>query len=609
MTRVTDEKPYLLVDYHVEQATAVQDKEIRMWLGGSKNLLFPEVIEHWKDEKDFHFILKPIQGELLKTILRKQDKRQKTVFALLPELKNLFQELYNLQIILHPANRLISRIVQTNDEKLQFIPSLLCPLFGIGASEAEPFVKSSGLVLLPQYIKAFGNAVFMLLTDSPPPEKNFENLTRFGLTPEIAKPLQRLLSGEAYSFNVFDSVIAEEKPLEVLSVNVGIKHSPVDFIRDASRQAGHLLKAVHEAVPLTGTESKAKRGSRKIKLETLMIFSRQMGMLIKNGVTLARSLEIISQQADNKVLQQMVNEVRQSVETGLPFSEALSGSSVAFPSEYIAMVRSGENAGFLVEALERLSTFLEKEYNLIKKIKGAMTYPITMFSASLLVIFAIVKFVFPTFLGMFRDMQAQLPLITQIVMGLVKFLQNPLGMMLIVLLVFFIIYGFRAYARIEEGRENLDRLLLRLPIFGKVYLKVASTRFCRTLASLYGNGIPFTESLGLVGHVIGNKVFEKELDQARMALTVGGKVSEALEEGKLFPTPVVYMVALGEETGELVRSLNKIADYYDAEVEYTLDSLSSLLEPVIIAFMGIIMGTFMMAIFLPLYQMINKLGG
>ena len=340
--------------------------------------------------------------------------------------------------------------------------------------------------------------------------------------------------------------------------------------------------------------------------QALTIFSRQLATMIGAGLSLIRCLDILAEQTEDRVLKKALIEVKQDVEAGKSLSAALSKHRNVFSDMYINMVKAGELGGMLDEVLERLATFMEKDFQLKKKVKSAMTYPAVIMVLAILIVIFLVTYVLPTFIDMFKEMDIQLPLMTRILIKFVEAVKNPYfvgGSIAVILLL----GGLLAlWSSTEIGRRAIDRIKLMIPIFGELNRKVAISRFARTLGTLLASGVSLMAALEIVGQVAGNAVIEDAVEEVRARLREGENLSGPLSETGIFPPMVTQMIAVGEETGNLDSMLTKIADFYDTEVDYMLSSLTSMLEPLMIIFMGGIVGFIVIAVFMPLYQLIGK---
>ncbi len=345
----------------------------------------------------------------------------------------------------------------------------------------------------------------------------------------------------------------------------------------------------------------------RVSEQSLTIFSRQLATMIGAGLSLIRSLDILAEQTEDNTLRNVLKEVKHDVESGKSLSAALSRHKHVFSDLYISMVRAGEIGGMLDEVLDRLATFLEKDFQLKKRVKSAMTYPAVIMVLAILIVMFLVTYVLPTFIELFKDLDVKLPLMTQILIKITEAARNPM----VIATVF--VFGILMYAiyslwvRTDVGRRSVDRFKLVVPIFGDLAKKVAISRFARTLGTLLASGVSLMAALEIVGEVAGNMVIKEAIDEVRMRLREGENLSGPLNETGIFPPMVTQMIAVGEETGNLDTMLTKIADFYDTEVEYMLSSLTSMLEPIMIVMMGGIVGFIVIAIFMPLYTLISEM--
>jgi type IV pilus assembly protein PilC len=340
---------------------------------------------------------------------------------------------------------------------------------------------------------------------------------------------------------------------------------------------------------------------QKVKSRDLVVFTRQFATLIDAGVPLVQCLDILQQQEPNKTFKRIINQIKADVESGKTFSEALKKHPNVFDNLYVNLVAAGEMGGMLDVTLNRLAAYIEKIERLKKKVKGAMTYPAVVLGISVLVVAVILVYVIPVFAGLFRDAGAKLPPMTLFVIAMSDFFQRYIHW--IVLGLILLVYLFKRFRKTPKGREWTDSIALRLPVFGILLRKVAIARFSRTLGTMLGAGVPILDSLDIVATTAGNAVIEKELRKARMSIAEGQTVAEPLGKSGVFPPMVVQMISVGEATGALDEMLSKIADFYDEEVDIAVDSLTSLLEPLMIVFLGVTIGGLLVAMYLPIFQL------
>jgi type IV pilus assembly protein PilC len=346
--------------------------------------------------------------------------------------------------------------------------------------------------------------------------------------------------------------------------------------------------------------------SGRIKLKEVAVFSRQFATMINSGLTLLRSLSILAEQTSNKELARIVGEVRRDVERGSSLSVALAKHPKAFSRLYVAMVRSGEMGGSLDTVLLRLATTIEKQVELRRKVKSAMTYPIVVGIIVLLILIAMLIFVVPMFKGMYADLNAKLPLPTLILLTMSNIIKRFFPLVLVA--AGFGVWSLKRYVATPGGRRRLDAFKLKAPVFGQLAHKSALARFSRSLAALVRAGVPILDALEIVAETAGNTILAEAAADTQAAVKSGESLARPLEAHPVFPPMVVQMIAVGEETGALDELLEKIADFYDSEVEATVDALTSLIEPLLIVVMGISVGGMVIALYMPMFSIIGKLG-
>ncbi|TAM69578.1 MAG: type II secretion system F family protein [Microbacteriaceae bacterium] len=363
--------------------------------------------------------------------------------------------------------------------------------------------------------------------------------------------------------------------------------SPID-ITEASAASG-----LHQEITIPGFAA-------HVKLKDLAIMSRQMATMIGAGLSLLRTLNILAEQAGSKKLAEIMTEVRDEVEEGTSLSEAMAKHPVDFPPLMINMVRAGETGGFLEGALESVATNFEKEVKLRSTVKSAMTYPVIVLIMSLASVVVMLVFIVPIFKNMFESLGGQLPLPTQL---LVTLSQNMvwLGPLLAVLIIGCWLW-WRVNKNTEKVRKRFDPLKFRIPIFGSLLKKIAIARFTRNFASMLAAGVPILQALRIVGETSGNWVIENALLSVAESVRQGESIAGPLAKEPVFPAMVTQMVAVGEDAGSLETMLEKIAVFYDQEVEATTESLTSLIEPLLVAFLGVVVGGMIVALYLPIFQ-------
>jgi type IV pilus assembly protein PilC len=375
------------------------------------------------------------------------------------------------------------------------------------------------------------------------------------------------------------------------------------------RQMGYVPVSIENsaATSLSAREIKIPFLSGRIKIKDVAVFSRQFATMINSGLTLLRSLSILADQTENKELGRVIGEVRRDVERGSSLSTALAKHPKAFTRLYVAMVRSGETGGSLDAVLLRLATTIEQQVALRRKVKSAMTYPVAVGVIVVLIVIAMMIFVVPMFKGMYGDLDATLPVPTLILIAVSNAMKTFFP--LFVLGAGFGIWSLKRYIATPAGRRRWDALKLRAPVFGQLAHKTALARFSRSLAALVRSGVPILDALEIVSETAGNAVVADAVAETQAAVKSGDSLARPLEAHPIFPPMVTQMIAVGEETGALDELLEKIADFYDAEVEATVDALTSLIEPLLIVFMGIAVGGMVVALYMPMFSIIGKIDG
>jgi type IV pilus assembly protein PilC len=341
----------------------------------------------------------------------------------------------------------------------------------------------------------------------------------------------------------------------------------------------------------------------RIKTRDIVIFTRQFATMINAGLPLVQSLTILAQQSENKALQEVTRAVVYDVEAGNTLADAFAKHPKAFSDLYVNMVAAGEAGGILDTILLRLAVFLEKNDALIRKVKGAMIYPGVILSVAGIAIAVLLVFVIPTFQEMFASVNMELPLPTRVVIGLSDGLITYWWVILAAIGLG--IFGIRKYYGTPVGRKNLDSMLLRAPVLGDIIRKSAVSRFTRTLGTLISSGVSILDGLEITAKTSGNRVVHDAVMESRQSIAGGETIAAPLERSKVFPPMVISMIAVGEQTGGLDEMLAKIADFYDEEVDVAVSALLSLMEPVMIVVLGVIVGGMVIAMYLPIFDMMN----
>jgi len=388
-----------------------------------------------------------------------------------------------------------------------------------------------------------------------------------------------------------------------------------------SRKGEIIAKSREEVISLLrkqnilATSIQPKRGmfqlnipgmAAKVKEKDLVVFTRQFATMIDAGLPLVQCLEILSAQTENPTLAKVIGEVRQDVEGGSTYADALRKHPKVFDDLYANMVAAGEAGGILDTILNRLAKHIEKAMKLKKQIKSAMVYPASIITVAIAVIAVLMIWVIPVFGKMFSDFGGALPGPTQFVISSSNFMQSYWYVILIIAGSVF--FALRRLYKTEAGRRLMDRFALSLPVFGDLIRKASVAKFTRTLGTLISSGVPILDGMVIVAKTSGNKVVEEALVQARQSISEGKTVSEPLGQSKVFPPMVVQMISVGETTGALDAMLGKIADFYDEEVDAAVAALTALLEPMLMVFLGVVIGFIVIAMYLPIFKLAGAIG-
>jgi len=365
--------------------------------------------------------------------------------------------------------------------------------------------------------------------------------------------------------------------------------------------AAHLRKRRLRVVRVRAAKGKTKRG--RVPTRDIVIFTRQFATMINSGLPLVQALDILAKQTENKTLSEVTKQVVYDVESGNTLADALSKHKNAFSDLFVNMVAAGEAGGILDTILLRLSVFLEKNDAIVRKVKGAMIYPAVIFSVAGIAVVILLIFVIPTFEQMFASVQMELPLPTRVVIGMSQLLQGywwAIGAGIALALS-----GLKKYYATSGGKLVIDRLLLKSPVVGDLLRKSAVSRFTRTLGTLISSGVSILEGLEITARTAGNRVIHDAVMESRGSIAGGETISEPLAKSGVFPPMVTSMIAVGEATGGLDQMLTKIADFYDDEVDQAVSALLSVMEPIMIVVLGVVVGGMIVAMYLPIFNMIN----
>lgn len=345
----------------------------------------------------------------------------------------------------------------------------------------------------------------------------------------------------------------------------------------------------------------------KVTTRDLVIFTRQFATMIDAGLPLVQCLDILGKQQDNKTFKKILVQVKEDVESGSTFADALKKHPKAFDELYVNLVAAGEIGGILDTILNRLAAYIEKALKLKKQVKSAMTYPATIIGIAVVVISVILVFVIPSFEKMFRDFGGELPMPTQIVIAISNFIQSYI--FVIIGGIFGSIWLIKRIYKTPQGRLRMDQLALRLPVMGVLVRKVAVAKFTRTLGTMISSGVPILDGLDIVAKTAGNKVVENAIYHVAKSISEGKTIAEPLEKSGVFPPMVCQMIAVGEQSGSIDTMLNKIADFYDDEVDDAVGNLTAMMEPLLMLFLGTTVGGLVVAMYLPIFKLAGAVGG
>ncbi len=402
------------------------------------------------------------------------------------------------------------------------------------------------------------------------------------------------------------------------------------FNWEARNKSGQIQKGVMEADSVTLAETQLRRfgftgisikqeskgtaikipgfgGAKKVDTKDLVVFTRQFATMIDSGLPLVQCLEILSSQQENKTFKDALCKVKESVESGSTFADALAKHPKIFDQLFVNLVAAGEIGGILDTILNRLAAYIEKAMKLKKQVKGAMVYPLTILSIAVIVVGVILIFVIPTFAKMFAEFGGELPAPTRMVISLSKFIQKYI---LVMIAAFFgLKYLIQKYYNTPAGRKQIDQLALKAPIAGPLIRKVSVAKFTRTLGTMVSSGVPIMDGLEIVAKTAGNKIVEEAIYSVRQAISEGKTMAEPLAACGVFPPMVVQMIAVGEATGAMDTMLNKIADFYDDEVDDAVSALTAMMEPLLMVILGTTVGGLVVAMYLPIFKMAGAVGG
>lgn len=392
------------------------------------------------------------------------------------------------------------------------------------------------------------------------------------------------------------------------SNNQKIKANSVREARSTAQRQGLQVLDIKEAEGFSLNADLDLGFLSSITVKDKALFSRQFAALVNAGVALVRGLGVMAEQCQNPKLKKALLDVNADVQQGMTLSDAMRSHPEAFDNLYVAMIQAGETGGVLDEVLNRLSKLLEDSARLNNQIKSALAYPVVVSFIAVAIFLGMVIFLIPVFEGIFKELGGELPPFTQMMVTLSEFLRTPQYGIACVVTVMVLGFSYRQYYKTRAGRETIDRLSLKLPLFGDLIQKTAVARFCRTFGSLSRSGVPILTALAIVRDTAGNQIIANAIDDARQEVTSGGMLSIALQKEQVFPVLATQMINVGEETGELDKMLMKVADFYEDEVEQAVKAMTSVMEPIMITVLGGMVGSILVAMYLPMFKIFDMVG-
>ncbi|WP_033828287.1 type II secretion system F family protein [Bacillus andreraoultii] len=387
-----------------------------------------------------------------------------------------------------------------------------------------------------------------------------------------------------------------------------LKRGTVDAINktQAIKKLREMDISPREITEATGLLNKEVTIGNPVKQQDFVIYCRQFATLIRAGVSIVDSTKILAKQTESKALKKVLTAIEEDIRGGIPFSDAAGKYPKIFPQIFVNMVRAGEATGNLDETLDRLAGYLEKQYDLKKKVQSTMAYPITLLIVIIAVVIFLMVTIIPSFSEMFAQFDSELPSITKFMLGVSTVVQKYWWFVLLIVIAIIATFSFFMKSN-KVFQYSVHVAILKMPIFGKLLQKSAIARFSRTLSSLFSSSVPILQALTIVEKVVNNPVIGKVVLEARDSLETGSKLSEPLEKSWVIPPLVTQMVAIGEETGSLDFMLAKIADFYEAEVDRSVDTLKSLIEPIMIVLLAVVVGTIIMSIMVPMFTIYQQI--
>lgn len=402
--------------------------------------------------------------------------------------------------------------------------------------------------------------------------------------------------------------VAQVKDAQGKTVKQKIAASSLAEARSNLREQGLFVQDVKESGGLGSLDlQKIQTSMANVTVKDKAVFSRQFAALVSAGVAMVRGLGVLSEQCTNPKLKVALTAVSSDIQQGVSLSDAMRKHPECFDNLYVSMVQAGEVGGVLDEVLGRLAKLLEDTARLQNQIKSAMAYPVVVGSLATVIFLAMTIFLIPIFAGIFEEIGTELPEFTQLMLNISKFLRSP-NVLILVILIPVTMFAYKRYYSTRVGRETMDRFFLKMPLFGDLIQKSATARFCRTFGALTRSGVPILTCLEIVRDTAGNQVIANAVDEARREIQTGGMISIALQKEQVFPPMAIQMISIGEETGEIDAMLMKVADFYEDEVEQAVKALTSIMEPIMILLLGTMVASILLAMYLPMFKVFEKLG-
>lgn len=377
--------------------------------------------------------------------------------------------------------------------------------------------------------------------------------------------------------------------------------------RTALRDRGYYIQKIEQSSGLNIDLNKIKTSLATVTVKDKAVFSRQFAALVNAGVALVRGLGVLSEQCPNPKLKAALMTISSDVQQGINLADSMRKHPQCFDNLYVSMIQAGEVGGVLDEVLNRLAKLLEDTARLQNQIKSAMAYPVTVGILATIIFVGMTVFLLPIFAEIFASIGSDLPEFTLLMLNISKFLRSPSVLILIVAIPC-AAFVYQQYYKTRMGRETMDRMFLKMPLFGDLLQKTATARFCRTFGALTRSGVPILTSMEIVRDTAGNQIIANAVDAARREIQTGGMISIALQREQVFPIMAIQMISIGEETGEIDKMLMKVADFYEDEVEQAVKALTSIMEPIMIIFLGGMVGSILLSMYLPLFKVFEKLG-